>query len=80
MPRVFRVRNFDVYVPSERGERHHLPHAHIRRRGQLVATVFLVTLTVQHAIEALPSDLIAELRARQDELLDRWKELNDDPD
>lgn len=78
MPRVFRYRNFDVYVPSERGGQHHLPHAHIKKRGTLVATVFLITVTVRHASEDLPSDLIEQIRERQRELLERWDEWNDE--
>jgi hypothetical protein len=70
--------NFAVYVYSERGQPHHLPHAHIKQRGRLVATIFLLSLDVYHNREPLPRDLIKEIQVRQEELLRLWVELNGD--
>lgn len=78
MARVLLFRKFGVYVLDERGSPHHLPHAHIRRRGQHVASVFLLTLELFNVAESVDGDLIAELVAHQDELLAVWEELNSD--
>jgi hypothetical protein len=78
MPRAFRLRNYGVYVPHERGQPHHLAHAHIKNHGRLIASVFLLTLTVYRQYEALPDDLMERLREAQPEMLALWGRLNDD--
>lgn len=78
MARVLKFRNFGVYVFDERGSPHHLPHAHIRRRGQHVACVFLVTLELFNVVEDVDGDLVAELVAQQHVLIAAWEELNRD--
>jgi hypothetical protein len=78
MPRVFRLRNYGVYVLKERGQPHHNPHAHIKNHRRLVASVFLVSLTVYRQYEPLPDDLMERLRETQSEMVDLWGRLNDD--
>lgn len=78
MARVLQFRNFGVYVFDERGSPHHLPHAHIKRRGQQLASVFLLTLELFNVVEDVDDDLISELAARQDVLVAAWEELNSD--
>lgn len=78
MARVLRFRNFGVYVLDERGSPHHLPHAHIRFRGQHVASVFLLTLELFNVARNVDGDLVAELKDHQDGLLAAWEELNGD--
>ena len=78
MVRAFRYGNYAVYVLDERGQRHHRPHAHIKHRGQLVASVFLETLTLFHDHEPLPPGLLTWLEDEQDALLELWVELNED--
>jgi hypothetical protein len=70
--------NIAVYVYDERGQPHHLPHAHIKQGGRLVASVFLLSLEVYHSRGPLPRDLIEEIRVRQGDLLRLWQELNGD--
>jgi hypothetical protein len=77
MPRAFRFGNYGVFVPQERGQPHNLPHAHVKYRGQLVASVFLLTLTVYRQHERLPEDLLVRLREAQAEMLVMWEKLND---
>jgi hypothetical protein len=50
--------NFSVYVYCERGQPHHLPHAHIKQGGRRVASIFLLSLVVYHNRGQLPRDLI----------------------
>ena len=71
------MRNYGVYVPRECGQPHNLPHAHIKYRGRLIASVFLLTLTVYGQHETLPEDLLERLREAQAEMLTMWAELND---
>ena len=78
MARILKFRIFGVYVFDERGAPHHLPHAHIRRRGQHVASVFLLTLEPFNVVDDLGGDLIAELATCQDVLVAAWEELNSD--
>lgn len=78
MGRVIFFRNLGVFVWDERASRHHLPHAHVCRRGQRLASIFLVTLEVFNQVEPLPSDLLDEIRARQEALLAEWIRLNGD--
>ena len=70
--------NFAVYVYDERGQPHHLPHAHIKQGGRRVASVFLLSLVVYHDREPLPGDLIEAIHVRQEDLLRLWQELNGD--
>ena len=70
--------NFAVYVYDERGQPHHLPHAHIKQRGRRVASFFLLSLEVYDSREPLPRDLIREINVRQEDLLRLWLELNGD--
>jgi hypothetical protein len=70
--------NFAVYVYAERGQPHHLPHAHIKQRGRRVGSIFLLSLAVYDNREPLPRDLIKEIHVRQEELLRLWVELNGD--
>jgi hypothetical protein len=78
MPRAFRYGAYSVYVLAERGQPHHLPHAHIRQRGRHVASIFILSLEVFDQVEKLPPDLLNEIAARQGELLAQWEELNGD--
>jgi hypothetical protein len=48
------------------------------RRGQRLASIFLVSLEVFNEVERLPADLLDEIRARQDALLTEWMRLNGD--
>lgn len=70
--------NFGVYVYCERGQRHHLPHAHVKQGGRLVASVFLLSLEVYGNRDPMPRALIKAVRERQEELLGLWQELNGD--
>ena len=78
MARVFRFRNYGVYVLDEQRAPHHLPHAHVRHRGRQVASVFLVSLKLFNVVERLPPEFIKEIAAKQSALLEMWMELNDD--
>ena len=78
MVRIFSFRNYGVYVFDERGSPHHLPHAHVKHRGQRVASVFLASLEVFNEVERLPSEVLKEIKAQQAALLAKWMELNDD--
>lgn len=77
MARVLRFRNYGVYVLREVGQRHHLPHAHIKDRGRRVASVFLLTLEFYDAVETLPADLLNVVRESQEQLLAAWEAMND---
>ena len=78
MSRIIFFRNLGVFVWDERATPHHLPHAHVCRRGQRLASIFLVSLEVFNEVERLPADLLDEIRARQDALLTEWMRLNGD--
>ena len=78
MVRVLLFRNYSVYVFDERGSRHHLPHAHVKHRGQQVASVFLVSLEVFNEVKRLPPEVLKEIKTQQRVLLAKWMELNDD--
>lgn len=73
---IYHRQKWGVYVNRSVGEQHHLPHAHIARGNQRVGTVYLMTLTYEFVIEDLPKSLYDEISERQDELLERWGELN----
>jgi hypothetical protein len=77
MARAFQYGNYAVYVYDERGERHHRAHAHIKRGGQVIATVYLETLEVAYTAERLDRGLLAELRTNQETLIDLWMKLNE---
>ena len=51
-------------------------HAHIMR-GTRIATVFLETLDVYDESERIPKELMEEMRARQDDLVTLWIEVNE---
>lgn len=70
--------NYGVYVCDERGQRHHLPHAHIKHGRRRVASIFLVTLEVYHNRDRLPKHLVEAIREEQEDLLRLWQELNGD--
>jgi hypothetical protein len=77
MVRVIHHREkWGVYVNRSVGESHHLPHAHILHGKHRVGTVYLMTLTYEFVIEKLPKSLYDEISTHQQELLDRWEELN----
>ena len=78
MGRVIFLRNLGVFVCDEQGSQHHLPHAHVCRRGQRLASVFLLSLEVFNEVERLPSELFDEIRAGQQALLAEWIRLNGD--
>lgn len=70
--------NFRVYVYAERGQPHHLPHAHIKLGRQRVASIFLLSLEVYDNRDPLPRSLIKAIHENQDDLLNLWRELNGD--
>lgn len=78
MARILTHGNYAVFVLPEGGERHHLPHAHIKHRGQRVASIFLISLKVFDDFERLPPGLLAEIRQNQELLLSEWRKLNGD--
>lgn len=78
MGRVIFFHNFGVFVWDERGSPHHLPHAHVCRRWQRLASVFLLSLDLFNEVEPLPSEFLDEIRARQAALLAEWMRLNGD--
>jgi hypothetical protein len=76
MTRVFKYRNFGVYVADARGEPHHMPHAHIKERGRLICSINLFTLEPMQRGRTLPAGLLPELKSHQNEMLEKWDELN----
>lgn len=77
MVRVLYERNHGVFVNDERGERHNRAHGHITHRRTRIASFYLETLEFIHGREQVPRWLIEELPAIQEQLLDRWQELNE---
>jgi hypothetical protein len=69
---------YAVYIWGESDGRHHRPHAHICKRGMRIATVFLETLDVFDESERVPKEVMEEIRARQDDLVALWIEVNED--
>jgi len=67
----------DVYALYIYRENHGLPHAHICVRGTRIASVFLITLDYYHESQRIPKELMEEIRARQDELIALWIEVNE---
>ncbi len=78
MTRAIRFGNYGVYVRDERRAQHHQPHAHIKNRGAVVASVYLVTLTIYDQVEPIPRTLVELIEERQIELVDLWARLNDE--
>jgi hypothetical protein len=78
MGRVIFLRNIGVFVWEERGSPHHLPHAHVCRRGQRLASVFLLSLEIFNEVERLSLEVLDAIHARQDDLLAEWTRLNGD--
>jgi hypothetical protein len=76
MTRVFRHKNLGVYVADARGEPHHMPHAHIKERGSHICSINLFTLEPLQQNTQIPAGLLPELKAHQDEMLEKWNELN----
>jgi hypothetical protein len=78
MPKILVYGSYAVFVLSERGQRHHLPHAHIKQRGNNIASIFLISLEVFDAIERLPPNLVRHICDHQAKLLAAWEDLNGD--
>ena len=76
MTRVFRHRNYGVYIGDERGEPHHLPHAHVKERRDIVWTINLYTLEPMHASKKMPKALVERLREEQETMIGIWERLN----
>jgi hypothetical protein len=76
VPRFLTHGNYGVYILREVGQRHHLPHAHVKHRRRRVASVFLLTLEFYDEVERPPADLVAHIAEHQEELLAAWEELN----
>jgi hypothetical protein len=77
MARAFTLGNLTVYVFDERGAPHHRAHAHIRRKGQQIATVLLETLTLIDAYEPLPKPFLDRLAEEQENMIQIWIDLNE---
>ena len=76
VPKVYEDRDFSVHVYfSETTARHHLPHCHVRRGGQSLASVSLLTLE-PFVGPALPRYIRHSLTEHLDELWGVWSELN----
>jgi hypothetical protein len=78
MPRILLYESYAVYVFDERGQPHHLPHAHIKVKGRRVASIYLLTLDVFDDVERLPPSLLAYIGQHHEELLAAWERLNHD--
>jgi Domain of unknown function (DUF4160) len=76
MVRVLRLHNYGVYVADERGERHHSPHAHIKFRGQRIASIHLVSLEMLKQIAPVPAEVMELIRDHQEALIAEWERLN----
>jgi hypothetical protein len=76
MARILTYGNYGVFVIDERGQPHHLPHAHIKLRRTRVASVFVYTLEFFNAVERLPSGLVEHITEHQDDLIAAWEEEN----
>jgi hypothetical protein len=77
MVRVIWHSPWGVYISREVGERHHGAHAHIKLRGQRIATVRLDTLDYMMGTEPVPKEIVEEIARRQEELIEKWIELNE---
>ena len=78
MGRVTFYRNVGVFVWDERGSPHHLPHAHVYRRGQRLASVFLLSLEFFNEVDRIPRDVVEKIKDEQQSLLAGWVRLNGD--
>jgi hypothetical protein len=78
MTRVFKYKNYGVYIGDARGEQHHLPHAHIKERRRPICSVNLITLEPLQRGVVLPRELVEELKAHQTAMLEVWGRLNSD--
>lgn len=76
MVRVLYERNYGVYVNDERGAQHHRAHAHITHRGSRIASFYLETLQFIHGEEQVPGWLRRQIAEAQEQMVDRWLELN----
>lgn len=76
MARAFRHRNYGVYIGDERGERHHLPHAHVKERKDIVWTINLYTLEPMQTGKKMPKALVESLREEQGTMIAIWERLN----
>jgi hypothetical protein len=76
MTRVLHLGNYGVYVGDERGERHHSPHAHIKHRGQRIASIHLVSLEMLKQIAPVPAQVMQLIRENQSLLIAEWERLN----
>jgi hypothetical protein len=76
MTRVLHLGNYGVYVGDERGERHHSPHAHIKHRGQRIASIHLVSLEMLKQITPVPAEVMELIRNNQNLLIAEWERLN----
>lgn len=76
MARIFRYRNYGVYVAYALGEQHHMPHAHIRMRATPICSINLMTLEPLQPNTRIPAGLMPELEKHQPQLLEAWKRLN----
>jgi hypothetical protein len=76
MPRYLTSGNYAVFIFDERGQPHHEPHAHIKHRGQRVASIFLVTLELFDVCDRVPAHLLEQISDHQQALLAAWQELN----
>jgi len=76
-PAVVREDQFSLHVYPERGERHHQPHCHIRRRdGSAETVISLLTLDVLAGPSASAAERAA-LRDNSKDLNDAWKRQNE---
>jgi Domain of unknown function (DUF4160) len=76
MTRVLHLSNYGVYVGDERGERHHSPHAHVKDRGQRIASIHILSLEVIAEVESIPRDVMKLIRDNQEALIAEWERLN----
>src|SRR4051794_12105611 len=76
MTRVLQFRNYGVYVADERGERHHSPHAHVKQRGQRIASIHILSLEVFKQIAPVPAEVMELMLDHQEALIAEWERLN----
>jgi len=67
---------WSVVVRGERGVRHHLPHAHVRKRGERELVVSLPTLRVIAGPGELPRSVRECLEANVELLVSEWERRN----
>jgi hypothetical protein len=76
MARVFRYRNYGVYIGYAKAEQHHMPHAHIKMRKTPVCTINLMTLEPMQRNKKVPAGLLPELESHRERMLETWERLN----